>query len=333
MQLSDIGEFGLINTMISPAFKALVKNGFTGIGDDCAVIPHNENEYLVVTTDMLVEEVHFLSDKISAYDLGFKSLAVNLSDIAAMGAKPTGSFLSIAFPKTQDTNWIEAFLKGYKALSAKEDTPLLGGDTTKSTGSIVLNVAVIGQVARNRIKYRSAAQSGDLICVSDNLGDSAGGLEFILNDLPQDELAKQLLAQHYHPYPKINEGKFLGQFPEVHAMLDISDGISSDLNHILKASGARAELWLERIPLSEALQTKAKQYNWNLYELALAGGEDYSLLFTVAPESYERIADKFKHVFNRPLHAIGCIREGTPEITYYENGKPTDPLKTGYSHF
>jgi len=334
MKLSELGEFGLIDTMISPRFKDLVQKNHLGIGDDCAVMPLNDQEYQIVTTDMLVEDVHFLRERIGAADLGFKSLAVNLSDIAAMGGTPTGSFLSIAFPKDIDTNWIESFLEGYRELAAKEQTPLLGGDTTKSRDKIIINVAVVGRVVKDQIKYRSAAQEGDFICVPDPLGDSAGGLQIILNQLPEeDEAAANLLRQHYRPYPRIKEGRFFGKHQAVHAMLDISDGINSDLKHILNASGVSAELYMENIPVSQDLRQAAAQYSWNIPELALSGGEDYSLLLTVAPGAFAEVAERFQVLFHRPLYAIGKIRAGKPEIHFLQEGRETDPIKNGYTHF
>ena len=134
MKLSDIGEFGLIKNMIMPNFEELVTEGYTGIGDDCAVMPLNEETCQVVSTDMLVENVHFLRKRISPYELGYKSLAVNLSDIAAMGARPTGTFLSLGLPGNTDMEWIGEFIRGYKALAREEHTPLLGGgDCTSSS--------------------------------------------------------------------------------------------------------------------------------------------------------------------------------------------------------
>ncbi|MBD3224991.1 MAG: thiamine-phosphate kinase [Caldithrix sp.] len=333
MKLSDIGEFGLIEKFIEPPFVHLQQKGQTGIGDDCAILPYDRKHVQLLTTDLLIGGSHFLRHKISPADLGFKSLAVNLSDIAAMGGTPIGSILSIALPGELDVQWIEHFMQGYHQLSDKEGTPLLGGDTTKSENNIVINVAVLGRMDAARVKLRSGAQTGDIICVPDVLGDSAGGLQCLLNDVPRDASTEPLYHQHFRPYPKMAEGQWFAAQRGVHAMLDISDGVSSDLMHILNRSSAAAEVNVDAIPLSEALQENGRRLNWNIMELALAGGEDYSLLITVDGPSYSGIAKQFEQTFKRPLHAIGKIIKGDPQITYLSNGKIVSPFKQGYTHF
>ncbi len=315
-KLSDIGEFGLIDKVISPRFKELIGQDITGIGDDCAIMPLNDGEVQVITTDMLIEKVHFLRSAISAHQLGFKSLAVNLSDIAGMGGTPTATFLSVAFPKTLGVNWIENFMEGYRDLSQKENVPLLGGDTTNSPDNIVINVAVTGRMKKAQVKKRADARPGDFIVVPDNLGDSGGGLQYILDGLPQDKFSKSLLEQHLTPYPKVSEGKWFAQKEAVHAMMDVSDGVGSDLGHIVKASRVAAEVWLDNVPLSQNLKEASDKYGWSPEKLALSGGEDYTLLLTVDPNHFDQLAEGFKKEFNRPLHVIGKIEEGEQGIRY-----------------
>ncbi len=333
MKISKIGEFGLIEQVIAPEFKELVKKHVTGIGDDCSIIPISQEKAHLFTTDMLVENTHFLRNKIAAYQLGFKSLAVNLSDIAAMGGQPLASYLSIGLPKDMEVEWMEEFMRGYKDLSEDEEVPLLGGDTTSSRDAIVINVGVTGEMARANIKRRSDARPGDIVCVTGNLGDSAGGLQVILDELPEDQVSGRLLDQHLTPYPHVSEGLWLARNQGVHAMIDVSDGIGSDLQHILKASGLKGHINLEQLPMSLELQQQARIYNWNPLELAISGGEDYVLLVTIHPDQFDQTAASFRKHFNRELYPIGHLDRGEPGITYLKDQKEVRDLKEGYQHF
>ena len=243
MQLNELGEFGLIG-LIREKFASVPDSGYEGIGDDCAVMSCGDGTSLVVTTDMLVEEVHFRLRTTDPYRLGRKSLAVNLSDVAAMGAAPAASFLSIALPPDTTVEWVERFLDGYRSLSSEFSVPLLGGDTTASPGKLAISVTAVGRVHDSEIKRRASARLGDRIFVTGTLGDSAQGLADLREDRPETEFA----AAHLDPRPHVREGAWLGKQRAVHAMMDLSDGLASDLGHILKASGAGAEISVERIP-------------------------------------------------------------------------------------
>jgi thiamine-monophosphate kinase len=275
--LADLGEFGLIG-QIRRRFPA--PEGVTGIGDDCAVLPQKSGLESLVSTDMLVEGTHFLRDGISPYDLGWKSAAVNLSDIAAMGGKPMATFLSLALPADLSETWINAFLDGYAELSGRFDVPLLGGDTTASPDRICINVTVLGESPYGRSRLRSAAVVDDLICVTGPLGDSAAGLKAILAGLERDADVSTLIDRHCRPVPRVAEGQELRLNLGVHAMLDISDGIGSDLQHILDASEVSAQIDRSAIPLSLALKRVCARQGWDPLALAIGGGEDYELLFT-----------------------------------------------------
>lgn len=288
-----------------------------GIGDDCAVIPQREDESLLITTDLLVEGIHFLKDKITAKDLGHKSLAVNLSDIAAMGGIPEATFLSIALPKETELEWIDSFFEGYRELSEEAHAPLMGGDTTKSPDKIVINVAVLGKAKNNEIKYRSTAKSGDIIAISGLTGESAGGLEALLNDYPHSEIVDYLIGKHNRPKPHLDEGRFLSQYAAVHAMMDISDGIDSDLRHILKRSGVSAKIYLNKLPKSKELLEASKLYSLDYIRAILAGGEDYVLLITIDKNEFESIANSFRNQFGKELYPIGEIVKGEQKLHYY----------------
>ncbi len=302
MDIKELGEFGLIEEIKK---GITLPEGVMGIGDDCAIIPQHTGKETLVSTDMLVEGSHFLPDKISPYLLGWKSAAVNISDIAAMGGKCTGSFLSFALPKGTGQEWIMEFLRGYKDISAQFDCPLLGGDTTSSPDRLCINVTVLGEAVSGTSIKRSNACVGDLICVTGTLGDSACGLKHILHNCDVDEDAKVLISKHYRPIPRVCEGIHLAQMG-AHAMMDISDGIGSDLRHIIKASGVGAEVNLSAIPLSEPMQRKCSQLGWDTLDLAISGGEDYELLFTLSPQQEEKLSI--------PHTVIGTITSGNSII-------------------
>ena len=320
MKLSDLGEFGLIERIRArfPAPQRAV-----GIGDDCAVLPQRDGQESLVSSDMLIEGTHFLRADITPYQLGWKSAAVNLSDIAAMGGRPTGTLLSLALPADIPVEWIDAFLDGYAAASAPFDVPLLGGDTTASPDRICINVTVLGEAPSGRGRLRSSAMEGDLICVTGPLGDSAAGLKAILEGVERDADVQALIDRHYLPKPRIKEGLELAANHQVHAMMDISDGIGSDLQHILDASGVGAEIKVDDIPLSLALKRVCKRFGWDPLALAIGGGEDYELLFTC-----NRYAEM---VLTVPHFVIGRITPRQSRPLFPHSG--LDPESLGFDHF
>lgn len=312
MELSKLGEFGLID-IISGRFQA--PEGVTGIGDDCAIMPQASGRDTLVSTDMLVEGTHFLMDDISAFRLGWKSAAVNISDIAAMGGKPTATFLSLGLPKGMSQEWWEEFIEGYKAISERFGCPLLGGDTTSSKDRLCINVTVLGEAPSGHVHRRSDAKPGDLVCVTGTLGDSAGGLQVILNGVERDALAEELVRKHYEPMPRVSEGLALAG---AHAMMDISDGIGSDLRHILKASGVGAEVDIAALPFSRELREVCARHGWDATSLAISGGEDYELLFTIGPDE----------VVDVPHTVIGRIT-AAPGLRWIGSDKDFE----GFKHF
>ena len=324
--MSSRGEFGVID-FIKEHFKA--PDGVMGIGDDCAVLPtypisEGPGE-LLVSTDLLMEGVHFLRKESSPEDIGWKAAAVNLSDIAAMGGRPVATFLSIALPKDAQGEWAERFIKGYAEISDLFDVPLLGGDTTSSLRDIAINVCVLGRCPSGKAITRSGARPGDVIYVTGPLGDSAAGLQAILKNLERTEDVATLIHRHKRPQPRLQAASDLIATDLVGAMMDISDGIASDLRHILKASGVGAIVELDRLPLTEEFMRVCKEQNWNAYELATGGGEDFELLFT-APAGLEKRTDIIT------VYPIGRIVEGSG-LQWFHGGVRTDFDTTGYEHF
>lgn len=318
--MSSSGEFGFID-YINAVFP--VPDGTVGIGDDCAVLPAGEGE-LLFSTDLLMEGVHFLRSESSPEDVGWKAAAVNLSDIAAMGGKPVATFLSIALPKDAQGEWAERFIEGYRQISSQYDVPLLGGDTTSSLRDIAVNVGILGRCQSGKRLMRSGAKVGETIYVTGPLGDSAAGLQAVLKGIRRSEDVKTLIERHKRPLPRVDAGVILIQSGKVGAMMDISDGIASDMRHIMKASKVGAVIALDRLPLSSELISVCAEQGWDRYWLSTSGGEDFELLFT-GPDGLENELDI-------KVYPVGKIVDGN-ELIWTVEGSAVDYDYMGYKHF
>lgn len=308
------GEFSFIGD-IATMFGTLPHHGFEPIGDDCTVLSMGE-EALVMTTDMLVEDVHFLRGASTAEEVAEKSLMVNISDVAAMGATPVATLLSIALPKSAQGEWAEGFMRGYYDASKREGVALVGGDTTAAKDKIAINVVAIGRAPLSCIKRRSDAKVGDAICVTGKLGISSKGLvDIMLGDM-NTEAAKA----HRRGQARTAEGLWLGTRSEVHAMMDISDGIASDIKHIMEQSGVGARIFMEQIPTDYDIR------------YATTGGEDYELLLTLDNDSYEEIAEALYNATGTTLTKIGEITLGS-DVEWLDKGEPTNLELRGFTHF
>ena len=333
MTLNEIGEFGFIQK-VSRGCLIRPENVIKSIGDDAAAFTVPPDRVSLITTDLLVERIHFIRNSITGFDLGYKSLAVNLSDIAAMGGQAREAFISIAIPPDCPLEYLEAFYEGMKSLAARFDVNILGGDTTNSKEDLIINIVVQGTVDQTQMLCRDAACPGDIIVSSGYLGDSKAGLHLILNNIPTDtEDLQALYRAHVLPEPHLHEGLFLASQPGTHAGIDTSDGLSSDLGHIAEESRVGATLYFDQIPVSESLLKFCSRFDFDPVEYALSGGEDYTLLCTLAPESAEEIALKFQAKFKRPLYRLGEINKKSGLTLTYPDGT-TKPLSlTGWDHF
>jgi thiamine-monophosphate kinase len=333
MKLQDIGEFGFIERISAGGLirpESIVK----GIGDDAAVIRSPAGEVLLVTTDLLVERVHFLRRATSGFNLGHKALAVNLSDIAAMGGTAREAFVSIAVPENCDVEYLDDLYRGMHHLAARHRVNILGGDTTGSLTDLVINVAVVGTAAESEVLYRSGARAGDVICVTGDIGDSRAGLHLILNDPAAETPDLQaLLEAHLLPQPCLEEGRFLATCGAVRSAIDLSDGLSSDLGHILSCSRVGARIEDRRLPLSDNLKVFCRRFGFDPVGYALAGGEDYSLLCTVAPEAADGVVSEYARRFGHPLYTIGEITPGGGFERIGEDGRIRRVASSGWDHF
>jgi thiamine-monophosphate kinase len=333
MTLKEIGEFGFIKK-ISRGCLIRPDNIIKAIGDDAAAFYTDPNQISLITTDLLVERIHFLRKATSGFDLGYKSLAVNLSDIAAMGGTAREAFISIAIPEDCPLEYLEEIYDGMKNLAARFEVNILGGDTTGSKIDLIINIVVHGTVVKEEMLCRDSAKPGDIIFSTGFLGESKAGLHLILNNVPVDseELSK-LLKAHILPEPHLLEGRFLARRPAVHAAIDTSDGLSSDLGHIAAESGVGATLYAEKIPLSDPLKKFCARFDFDPIEFALSGGEDYTLLCTVAPDKSEDIAREFQNEFKRPLFQIGEIIAKNQMKLIFADGTSKSVRPTGWNHF
>ncbi len=333
MGLKQIGEFGFIDKirrgcLIRPA------NIIKAIGDDAAAFSTEPGQISLITTDLLVERIHFLRETISGFDLGHKCLAVNLSDIAAMGGKAREAFVSIAIPANCPLEYLEALYDGMKQLAAEFEVNILGGDTTGSEDDLIINVAIYGTVAKDELLGRDAARPGDIIFSTGHLGDSKAGLHLILNKIKADSAhLKSVYRAHVRPAPQLHEGRFLAGRAGVHAAIDTSDGLSSDLSHIAEQSRVGATLYANRLPVSAALQSFCRRFDFDPVEFALSGGEDYTLLCTVAPQHADILERNFKNKFKRPLFRIGQVNKTCRLELVYPDGRVKPIKSSGWDHF
>lgn len=283
-----LSEFSLIDRYFKR--QSVKKTVTLGIGDDCALLNIPQDYELAITTDTMVENVHFFAGA-DARQLGHKLLAVNLSDLASMGAKPLAVTLALTLPGI-DEHWLTEFAEGFFALADKYQVDLIGGDTT--SGSLTLTMQALGLVPTGQALKRSAAKVGDFVCVSGNLGDAGFGLKIKQGYLCSEQ---ELPLQRFHqPDPQVEFGQAL--LGIANACIDISDGLAGDLGHILKQSGVGACLDWDKIPLSNAV--KGYIENTGDWQLPLNAGDDYELCFTVSPENYPRLTV--------PHHKIGIIQ-------------------------
>ncbi len=333
MSLKEIGEFGFIDK-ISRGCLIRPEGVVTAIGDDAAAFHGKAEQLLLVTTDLLVERVHFLRQATSGFNLGYKALAVNFSDIAAMGGNAREAFVSIGIPDDCPLEFLEDLYRGMQHLASEFTVNILGGDTTGSKQDLIINVVVTGMADPSELLLRSGAQVGDIICSTGCLGDSRAGLHLILNTIGIDspEL-RALFDAHVLPKPCLQEGRLLAASGCVHAAIDVSDGLSSDLGHIMQASGVGARLVAKQMPISPHLQVFCSRFGFDPIEFALAGGEDYTLLCSVERKQFGRITEEYRKAFDRPLYPIGEITDtGRMELVETDS-RLRDITPAGWDHF
>ena len=334
MKVSEIGEFGLIERLAKMAqqvedkHQAAWQQLIIGIGDDATAYFGN-NEIQLATVDSLVQDIHFSFSYMSWQELGWKSLAVNLSDIAAMGGSPRYALVSLGLPGNTEVEDVIDLYRGMFEIAGKFRVAVVGGDTVSSP-VVFISVTVIGSTGENNknMLRRSAAKAGDKIAVTNYLGASAGGLEMLNKNLKfKPKLAKELRQAHLMPNPRVAEGQLLVE-KGVKCGMDISDGLVGDLAHICQESKIGAQINVDMVPVSPAVLAG---FGERALELALNGGEDYELLFTASP----RVINNVKKAIQCPVTVIGEITaEKAGKVTLIDSqGKSFSIKKTGWDHF
>jgi len=329
MILRDIGEFGLIAKIRNWMGKSH-PDVVQGIGDDVAVVEMGKKA-LLITTDILIEDIHFERSWIDPYRLGKKALAVNLSDIAAMGGIPKYFLISLGLPKTLPFSFVSLFYRGLKERARRFQVDLIGGDTSLSQ-KIIINICLIGEGKKGNLLFRNGARVGDDLYVSGTLGDAALGLK-ILQDKSTPKKPKGLIDKHLSPNPRIELGQALGRKKIASAMIDVSDGLLIDTRHILEESNVGARIWEDRIPLSSPFRKWVSPYSKDPYRIALSGGEDYELLFTASPKRKASILSLARSL-NIPITRVGEIlpeKEGFHLIG--KEGEKIPSYRLGFDHF
>lgn len=305
------------------------------IGDDCAVLEKDAHTAWVTTMDTLVENVHFNPDWHPPRQLGRKSVSVNVSDVAAMGARPLFLLLSLGMPRSFDQQWFSDFSQGIAAGCKDYGCVLIGGDTVSSPEGLAITVTVIGEAPKQQVKYRHTAQPGDWIWVSGHLGNAAAGLE-LFKQGRKNSAFQTLFDAHLNPEARTALGAELGTMESVHSMMDLSDGMATDLAHICDSSGVQGEIEADRLPLLPALHQAANLLQQPAIPLALTGGEDYELLFTAHPKSAPQLT-QMSRAHSLRLSRVGTIREGNGVVlrqTHPDGTTTSKPITyAGFDHF
>ncbi len=320
------------DSLIARYFAPIAGEGALGLKDDAARLTPKPGHDLVLTTDALVERVHFLPEDAPG-SIARKALGVNVSDLAAKGADPAGFLLSLALPDGWTESWLADFAAGLGEASRDFACPLLGGDTVKARGALTLSVTAVGQVPTGRMVRRTTAQAGDLICVTGTIGDGALGLKLRSAPTWSDGLSpdeKAHLADRYlHPQPRHRLAAALRN--QASAAMDVSDGLAGDLAKMMRASGVSAVVEADRVPLSAAA-ANAIQASPELLDVALTGGDDYEILCTVPERSLDRFRQEADSI-GIPLSVIGRVVSGDGRPVFRMNGLERRYDVGSYQHF
>lgn len=323
----DIGEFGLIERIQSLVHEG---NAVLGIGDDCAVLDQPGANYFLITTDMLVEDVHFRRDQITPFDLGRRALAVNISDIAAMGGVPRFGLTSLALPPGTEVAYLEDLYRGLLRQADASGIAVVGGNITKTRTGFLIDVALVGEVPKDQLVRRSGAVPGDLLVVTGDLGDATIARLARDSDSPMDEITEAFSQKHLVPDSRVKTGRTLASSGLAHAMIDISDGLASDVRHLAHQSNVGATILERDLPLSEDGRRIADKLGVDIVDAALTGGEDYELLVAVA----ESDAEDLRRILGEGVaRVVGHVNADKEIVIERRNGTREALEPSGWVHF
>ncbi len=332
MRIQDLGEFGLI-ARIARLTGPDREGTATGIGDDTAVLDTGGARLLLATVDIQVEGRHFVRERTPPYTLGRKTAAINLSDIGAMGGAPRWALISLAVPGELDVEWVDELYRGLVEELGRFDAGVVGGNLSGSE-AIVVDLTLLGEVERGRVLRRDGARPGDIILVTGHLGASVVGRFALDAGFGEgDPDVRAAIESHRLPTPRVREGGAIAAAGGATAMLDLSDGLSSDLAHVCEASGVGAVVDAARVPVAAGTRLIAERLGLDPLRLALTGGEDYELLFTAPPAAVASLTVAVRAINNIDVTAIGRI---TPAAggRWLQIEDQRHPLDTnGWDHF
>jgi len=330
VRLSDMGEFGLIHrfrSLFSPQHSRIN----LGIGDDAALIKPHEGWETVFTTDTLVESVHY-DLSYTPYDaLGWKALSINLSDVAAMGGLPICAVVSLGISDSWTSKAVDNFCQGLQACGHSFQCPIVGGDTVRVPRDSVITVTVMGEVESGQALRRTGAQPGDCLCVTGPLGNARAGLEMLTGhiNIPAGD---QAISHFLRPVPRIQESRKLVKHGGITSMIDISDGLSSEIHHICRESDVGCRVFADRIPVACSAERWIEAGKQMPIPFVLESGEEYELLYTIHSESYQKLEAEGSQGVSA-CYKIGDILEASEGIFLEKDGKQTPLNSKGWEHF
>lgn len=335
MRIREIGEFPLIERLtglIATAGPDVVQ----GIGDDAAVLKGSDEWLQLATVDAQVEGVHFLRHSIRPEQLGNRALAVNASDIAAMGGEPQFALVSLVLSDGMEVEWLSGIYEGLQEAAARFGIAVVGGNVSKSCGDNVIDLCLLGRVKREELLFRSGARPGDLVLVTGSLGEAAAGLRILQQPDTFAALRERdgLLERLMTPTPRLAEARLIAASKLASAMIDLSDGLSGDIQHLCDRSGVGVRLLTDRVPVSEGVRKVAAEEGVPVSELALGGGEDYELCFTAPAQAAAALKELVETEIGTPISVIGEIVPADNGRWLVLGGERRLPLEaTGWQHF
>lgn len=334
MDVSEIGEFGLIKRLRASLFKD-AGNPAVGIGDDAAAFESPKGLLVLATCDAQVEGVHFSRHTTTPRQIGRRAAAINISDIAAMGGKPTFMLISLGLPKNTPVLFVDELYKGLGQECDLHGIRVIGGNMAKSPERIFIDIFLLGQVQKDKALLRSGAQDGDLVGVTGNLGDSSAGLALLEDKKIRVDVSVRdhVVNAHICPKPRVAQGLVLGSSGFVTSAIDVSDGAVSDIKHICEESGLGAMIWSDKLPVSDAAKKVAKAFSKDVLEFALFGGEDYELAFTAPEKHMDKILAGLEKI-GVSATIIGRMNKDKPHVRVLaKDGSSIDFSKSGWDHF
>ncbi len=335
MTIDELGEFGLIDRIRSllpnPGSDVVV-----GVGDDVAVLRASSDRLWLATCDVQVEGSHFIRERIDPRDLGWKALAVNLSDIASAGGLPRFALVSLGLPSGLPVDFVDGLYAGLREEALAFGVEIVGGNISRSRHGLFIDIFLLGEAPRERVMLRSGARPGDCLLVTGALGDAAAGVSLLLS-------SEHTLAEGYRrraesrrdrPIPRVREGALIASSGLAGAMIDVSDGLAGDLGHICERSGVSARILAQALPVAAENRLLSQRIEGDEWRLALSGGEDYELLFTAPPGAAERLAERITRETGTAATIIGeILPPGTQPECVLPDGRVAPLSGGGWDHF